>query len=294
MVDVFNIATIKSTIGVSKSISTVSHNMAKIWAVLCITYSLVLLSIAQEIMFDDLTSFIENQNGKIVFTDLFCKEHGNVEFLLGLKSMEIQEIASDSLHQCSELEYLIMPNNSIESLHPDTFKYNLKLEYIDLSYNLLSDIPKLLFSHLPELKWLDLSYNLFKTIHPVLESGAKQLYELDLRNNRITVEDDFDVNEVRAKLPELARIKLTYNYIECTAFETLVKNLASISIDVETDEDEEDEEDQDKDKKCLSEQNPRITEKVNSRACIQSIFVGFFPIFVYNTFLILRYVGGTH
>lgn len=97
-------------------------------------------------------------------------------------SIELREVPA--LSNLTELEFLILEENLLESIPPQAFVGLKKLKYLSLSGNRLTEIPQTLVQDLPQLTLLDLSANRFRIVKKEAFVGFDNLEELFLNENR--------------------------------------------------------------------------------------------------------------
>lgn len=109
------------------------------------------------------------------------------ERTLDLSSMNIGSIESNFLQDFTYLETLLLKNNKILRLFPNTFKNCRYLKYLDLSINRLSFISKEDFLGLePSLGTIKLNNNLINYIDPLTFKNHKNLKTYDFSMNDIS------------------------------------------------------------------------------------------------------------
>jgi hypothetical protein len=109
------------------------------------------------------------------------------ERTLDLSSMNIGSIESNFLQDFTYLETLILKDNKILRLYPNTFKNCLYLKYIDLSINRLSSIGKDDFlGSEPSLETIKLNNNLIEYIDPLTFKNHTNLKTYDFSMNPIS------------------------------------------------------------------------------------------------------------
>lgn len=144
---------------------------------------------------------IDNQNENL--TELYLVDNliESVDFLDGLKRLEIVDLSY----------------NSITNVNKTNLKGMLQLKKLILSHNQIKFIDLSFTEHTPELIYFDLSYNQLDGRFE-LKTIAEQLKELNISGNNFT---SLDVN-IRRKAPKLKLIDLNENSFNCSDLTTTI------------------------------------------------------------------------
>lgn len=105
-----------------------------------------------------------------------------LQFLI-LPSNSISEVVKDSFKGISELKILALNNNQIRSLSPGIFDGLIRLESLQLEGNDLTTLPKSLFANLKKLRQINLQQNKLKKIDFTFEAKLPQLEIVNLIDN---------------------------------------------------------------------------------------------------------------
>uniref|UniRef100_A0A6B2EDP0 Putative membrane glycoprotein lig-1 n=1 Tax=Phlebotomus kandelakii TaxID=1109342 RepID=A0A6B2EDP0_9DIPT len=135
---------------------------------------------------------------------------GSME-ILDASYNRIRDLSPSSFARYTDLQYLYLAENMIQTIEPGTLSILMNLEAIDLSYNALTSIPAELFS-LPLLRNLYIySNNLYelKTDLEVLEKPIKAPLQLiNIADCRLNLVPDFGI------LPDLWHMNLSSNPLQ--------------------------------------------------------------------------------
>lgn len=124
-----------------------------------------------------------------------------------LSKNKIEEVQEKALVEMSQLKYLNLSGNIIESFYDKTFNMHTSvLEELDVSYNRLRKLGDEL-NELPELKILHLQYNYLTNISDEAFKNVKKLTYLNLQHNLLT-----SVGSSLQGLDSLVTLDLSYNY----------------------------------------------------------------------------------
>ncbi|XP_062981925.1 leucine-rich repeat transmembrane neuronal protein 2 [Elgaria multicarinata webbii] len=104
---------------------------------------------------------------------------------LSLRHNFIMELEGDQFASFSQLTWLHLDHNQIETVREDGFQGLYKLKELILSSNKISHLPNTTFSQLLNLQHLDLSFNQLSALHPELFYGLRKLQTLSLRSNSL-------------------------------------------------------------------------------------------------------------
>ncbi|KAG8009265.1 Leucine-rich repeat-containing protein 4B, partial [Nibea albiflora] len=113
--------------------------------------------------------------------------HGT--WLLDLSGNKLTEVRTRSFMGLWSLKILLMSNNSIQSLQPQSLSSLQFLERLDLSFNRLRGLPQDFSQSLSSLQELRLDHNLLQHLDPTSLSDFENLKKLDLGYNRIRTMD---------------------------------------------------------------------------------------------------------
>ncbi|XP_049916742.1 slit homolog 1 protein [Epinephelus moara] len=113
--------------------------------------------------------------------------HGT--WLLDLSGNKLTEVHSRSFVGLWSLKILLMSNNSIQTLQPQSLSSLQFLERLDLSYNRLRWLPQHFSQSLSSLKELQLHHNLLLHLDSTSLGDFENLRKLDLSYNRIQAID---------------------------------------------------------------------------------------------------------
>lgn len=162
---------------------------------------------------------IEMIGGLRTFTPYHCRNNDK-DTELYVVDQRLDTVASDALHECKLLKRLTFPKNNIKTLAQDTFKNNQQLESLSLVCNRLTHLSTELLKPLKSLKHLYLSGNPLQTIQPVLESQLRLLLTLQVFSINL-FENEFDLTQIREKLPNLKYLGVYYNFLSCEFIDNL-------------------------------------------------------------------------
>jgi Leucine-rich repeat (LRR) protein len=104
---------------------------------------------------------------------------------LDLSGNEIESVQRGAFYRLSRLKVLRLGSNLLTELSPDQFVGLSSLQVLDLSDNAISRLPTAAFSDLRQLEALNLSSNRLVDIAPGAFTGLDQLAELYLSENEI-------------------------------------------------------------------------------------------------------------
>lgn len=138
--------------------------------------------------------------------DDFLMDAGSLKTLI-MSHSGIQKI-SQLTFQHTNISYLDLSFNSINSSDKDFIKQLKEVLHLNLSHNILEDLhsnPLPLFI----LETLDLSHNLINLVHSQVFENLSKLYLLNLSNNRLT----FINSNLFSKLTNLRQLDLSNNLI---------------------------------------------------------------------------------
>uniref|UniRef100_A0A087YD71 Leucine-rich repeat-containing protein 17-like n=1 Tax=Poecilia formosa TaxID=48698 RepID=A0A087YD71_POEFO len=110
-------------------------------------------------------------------------------WLLDLSGNRVREVRSDSFVGLWSLKFLLMSNNSIHAVHPQSLSSLQFLEKLDLSFNRLRWLPQDFTLHLTSLQELRLDHNLMQHVDSSSLRNCDNLRKLDLSYNRIRTID---------------------------------------------------------------------------------------------------------
>ncbi|KAE8283976.1 hypothetical protein D5F01_LYC17303 [Larimichthys crocea] len=110
-------------------------------------------------------------------------------WLLDLSGNKLTEVHSRSFMGLWSLKILLMSNNSIQTLQPQSLSSLQFLERLDLSFNRLRGLPQDFSQSLSSLQELRLDHNLLQHLDPTSLSDFENLKKLDLSYNRIRTMD---------------------------------------------------------------------------------------------------------
>ncbi|XP_012727144.2 leucine-rich repeat-containing protein 17 [Fundulus heteroclitus] len=110
-------------------------------------------------------------------------------WLLDLSGNRVREVRSDSFVGLWSLKFLLMSNNSVHALHPQSLSTLQFLEKLDLSFNRLRWLPQDFTLHLSSLQELRLDHNLMQHVDSSSLRHCDNLRRLDLSHNRIRTID---------------------------------------------------------------------------------------------------------
>ncbi|KAJ3663680.1 hypothetical protein Zmor_007911 [Zophobas morio] len=133
---------------------------------------------------------------------------GNQIKNLDLSNSLIEQIRTKAFVGLIFLQQLILSNNNIKSIYPQTFSGVKKITYVDLGNNSISILSDDGFLELISLERLNLKNNHIKSIAQSAFKGLVHLHELDLSYNEIS-----DVKDVFNNLTALKLLDLSYNKI---------------------------------------------------------------------------------
>lgn len=109
----------------------------------------------------------------------------------------LRVISEDLFRNLSNLEYLDVGHNEIESFHENTFGSTRNLRVLNITHNKLHDLPESIFRGLAKLENLSLSHNEFPLMPFLIFSPLEKLLFLDLSHNvLISVQDEFFSNNI--------------------------------------------------------------------------------------------------
>ncbi|CAG5958652.1 unnamed protein product, partial [Menidia menidia] len=109
--------------------------------------------------------------------------HGT--WLLDLSGNRVKEVRPNSFAGLWSLKILLMSNNSIFALHPQSLSSQQFLERLDLSFNRLRWLPHDFSRSLSSLRELRLDHNLLQHLDAASLADSDNLRKLDLSYNRI-------------------------------------------------------------------------------------------------------------
>ncbi|KAM4524976.1 uncharacterized protein PAE49_001075 [Odontesthes bonariensis] len=110
-------------------------------------------------------------------------------WLLDLSGNKVKELRSKSFMGLWSLKILLMSNNSIHALHPQSLSSLQFLERLELSFNRLRWLPHDFTQSLSSLLELRLDHNLLQHLDSASLADADNLRKLDLSYNRIQTMD---------------------------------------------------------------------------------------------------------
>ncbi|XP_047464766.1 reticulon-4 receptor-like 2 [Mugil cephalus] len=110
-------------------------------------------------------------------------------WLLDLRGNKLTEVPAGSFLGLWSLKILMMSNNSIHTLQPQSLSSLQFLEKLDLSFNRLRWLPKDFSQSLTSLQELRLNHNLLQHLDSASLGHSENLKKLDLSYNRIQVMD---------------------------------------------------------------------------------------------------------
>ncbi|XP_043958318.1 reticulon-4 receptor-like 2 [Gambusia affinis] len=110
-------------------------------------------------------------------------------WLLDLSGNRVREVRSDSFVGLWSLKFLLMSNNSIHAVHPQSLSSLQFLERLDLSFNRLRWLPQDFTLHLTSLQELRLDHNLMQHVDSSSLRNCDNLRKLNLSYNRIRTID---------------------------------------------------------------------------------------------------------
>ncbi|XP_020773988.2 slit homolog 2 protein [Boleophthalmus pectinirostris] len=110
--------------------------------------------------------------------------HGT--WLLDLSGNRMTQVQSRSFRGLWSLKILLISNNSIQTLQPESLSSLEFLERLDLSYNRLKTLPPDFSHKLFSLKELRLNHNFLHLLDPTSLHDLENLRKLDLSYNQIT------------------------------------------------------------------------------------------------------------
>ncbi|XP_045924620.1 leucine-rich repeat-containing G-protein coupled receptor 4 [Micropterus dolomieu] len=113
--------------------------------------------------------------------------HGT--WLLDLRGNKMTEVRTGSFIGLWSLKVLLMSNNSIQTLQPQSLSSLQFLERLDLSFNQLRWLPLAFSQSLSSLQELRLDHNLLQHLDSASLSEFENLRKLDLSYNRIRAMD---------------------------------------------------------------------------------------------------------
>lgn len=105
---------------------------------------------------------------------------------LRIEKTAITRIASDNFHYLSNLEYLWMSFNSLNSLNAGSFRGLYNLDELRLDGNALTSFPWESLIDMPILRLLDLHNNKISSIPASATMYIKNITYLDLSSNSLT------------------------------------------------------------------------------------------------------------
>ena len=89
------------------------------------------------------------------------------------------------MKQWENLTVLILSNNSLSTLHFNTFQNLTKLQALELQHNKLQSLPEVIFHNLLEVQYLNLSFNNLNRVPTKLFLQCTRLETLDLQGNEL-------------------------------------------------------------------------------------------------------------
>ncbi|XP_065805786.1 reticulon-4 receptor-like 2 [Labrus bergylta] len=110
-------------------------------------------------------------------------------WMLDLGGNRMTEVRSRSFVGLWSLKILLMSNNSIQTLQPQSFSSLHFLERLDLSFNRLRWLPQDFSQSLSSLQQLQLDHNLLQHLDSAALSDLENLRKLDLSRNLLRVID---------------------------------------------------------------------------------------------------------
>ncbi|KAM6896868.1 uncharacterized protein FYW49_018247 [Xenentodon cancila] len=131
--------------------------------------------------------------------------HGT--WLLDLSGNKLKEVRAGSFRGLWSLKILLMSNNSIHALHPQSLSSLQFLERLDLSFNRLRWLPDDFTQSLSCLQELRLDHNLLQHLDSVSLRDSENLRKLDLSHNHIQTVDIRAFNS----MSRLRQLKLQEN-----------------------------------------------------------------------------------
>lgn len=131
---------------------------------------------------------------------------------LDVSNTGVEEILSNTFHECKHLKVIILKNNKITKLEAGLFDKNSQLEKIDLSNNLIEKIPFHFFDELWQLMELQLQGNHLKYFSVDLVRKCESLQVLRIDSNDLF---DFNMRKLIEFIPRLKTLALNNNQIRC-------------------------------------------------------------------------------
>lgn len=129
----------------------------------------------------------------------------------------------------SNVTALYLRNNSISSLHRESFSHLPNLQYIDLSENIISDVEDATFYELRDLGTLYLNRNDLHEINPgMLNISSPNFVHLNLSSNRISLVEEKSFNNIQ----KMTLLELADNDLEVLPFGILddLHNLSYLTV----------------------------------------------------------------
>ncbi|KAF7490278.1 Leucine-rich repeat neuronal protein 1 [Sarcoptes scabiei] len=148
-------------------------------------------------------------NNKIGRIDSAFDVYKNLIYL-DLTSNLITTIVNDNFKYNSQLQAILLANNTIEILKSRAFVGLDSLLKLDLSENRIDSIDDFIFKNLHSLQTLDLSYNRIEKLNSNSFFGLKNLLHLNISNNKIRIFS----TELFAHLPKLINLNSSFNQLE--------------------------------------------------------------------------------
>ncbi len=106
---------------------------------------------------------------------------------LNLADMKINNLQGlENITNIGIVQRLILKNNQLTTIQPDTFAVLPNLQTLRLENNQLTTIKLDTFAGLPKLRWLDLRKNQLKDIQPKAFADLTNLDRLVISNNQLT------------------------------------------------------------------------------------------------------------
>ncbi|XP_027198648.2 uncharacterized protein LOC113792890 [Dermatophagoides pteronyssinus] len=129
---------------------------------------------------------------------------------LDLSSNLITTIVNNNFQYNSELQTILLKNNSLAMLEPKAFNGLNLLKILDLSFNRIEMINGSIFKNLNSLQILDLSFNLLKILNENTFVGLRNLINLNISNNLIM---KLSTN-LFSNIPKLINLNISMNQLE--------------------------------------------------------------------------------
>lgn len=122
----------------------------------------------------------------------------------------------DTISQLSNLNYLDLSHNGLQSIPPNLFHKMVNLTMLYLSDNLLVTFDNDMLNHNPHLSILDFSINKIQVFNTSLLHHNTALTQLSIANNLIEVLNHSFVTLVEDHLTRLSLIRVDGNPFDCT------------------------------------------------------------------------------